>query len=108
MCGCQNQTQIIVPSDVRSVKGLWVYSEGSSLRIRWDRDFSAVNVSEFAIEWSAVTNPIRKHWQRVDGSTFTARLTGQRLIWDYKTCLHTTVLMSQTCLAHIQTINRNK
>ncbi|XP_051758819.1 interleukin-31 receptor subunit alpha isoform X2 [Ctenopharyngodon idella] len=51
-------------------------SHGSSLRIRWDRDFSAVNVSEFAIEWSAVTNPIRKHWQRVDGSTFTARLTG--------------------------------
>ncbi|XP_067250325.1 interleukin-6 receptor subunit beta [Chanodichthys erythropterus] len=62
--------------DVQSVKGLWVYSDGSSLRIRWERDFSAVNVSEFAIEWSAETNPIRKHWQRIDGSMFTTRLTG--------------------------------
>ncbi|XP_056097882.1 interleukin-31 receptor subunit alpha [Rhinichthys klamathensis goyatoka] len=62
--------------DVRSVKALWVYSDGSSLRIRWDRDVTDADVSEFAIEWSAVTDPEHKHWQRVDGSTFTTRLTG--------------------------------
>ncbi|KAK7136444.1 hypothetical protein R3I94_014934 [Phoxinus phoxinus] len=62
--------------DVRSVKALWVYSDGSSLRIRWDRDVTDVNASEFAIEWSAATDPEHTHWQRVDGSTFTTRLTG--------------------------------
>ncbi|XP_067270699.1 interleukin-31 receptor subunit alpha isoform X2 [Pseudorasbora parva] len=62
--------------DVRSVKALWVYSDGSSLRIRWDRDSSAGNISEFAIEWSAAMNPDLKHWQRVDGSTFSTRLSG--------------------------------
>ncbi|XP_077073648.1 interleukin-6 receptor subunit beta [Siphateles boraxobius] len=64
--------------DVRSVKSLWVYSDGSSLRIRWDCDVTDVNVSEFAIEWSAVTDPEHTHWQRVDGSTLTTRLTGLR------------------------------
>ncbi|CAM4719797.1 unnamed protein product [Leuciscus chuanchicus] len=62
--------------DVWSVKALWVYSDGSSLRIRWDRDVTRVNASEFAIGWSAVTDPGHTHWQRVDGSMFIARLTG--------------------------------
>ncbi|KAL1268943.1 hypothetical protein QQF64_031232, partial [Cirrhinus molitorella] len=62
--------------DVAAVKSLWVYSDGSSLQIFWEHDFSAVNVSEFAIEWSATTDPEHTHWKRVNGSTFTAHLTG--------------------------------
>ncbi|XP_039509043.1 interleukin-12 receptor subunit beta-2-like [Pimephales promelas] len=62
--------------DVRSVKSLWVYSDGSSLWVRWGRDITDVEVSEFAIEWSVVKDPKHANWQRVDGSTFTTRLTG--------------------------------
>lgn len=90
--GCENNRVRFV-SGVRSVTALWVHSDGSSLWIRWERDVTAVNASEFAIEWSAETNPDRKHWQRVDGSAFTARLTGQSV--------HKTILMSQTCPTHL-------
>ncbi|XP_058641470.1 interleukin-6 receptor subunit beta isoform X1 [Onychostoma macrolepis] len=64
------------PHDVPAVKSLWVYSDGSSLWIRWEHQFTTVNVSEFAIEWSSTTNSEHRHWERVNGSTFTVRLPG--------------------------------
>ncbi|XP_059358882.1 interleukin-6 receptor subunit beta isoform X2 [Carassius carassius] len=62
--------------DVPAVKSLWVYSDGSSLWIRWEYEFTVVNISEFAIEWSSATDSEHKRWERVDGSTFTVRLPG--------------------------------
>ncbi|XP_026124654.1 interleukin-6 receptor subunit beta-like [Carassius auratus] len=62
--------------DVPAVRSLWVYSDGSSLWIRWEYEFTAVNISEFAIEWSSATDGEHRRWERVDGSTFTVRLPG--------------------------------
>ncbi|XP_016392062.1 interleukin-6 receptor subunit beta [Sinocyclocheilus rhinocerous] len=62
--------------DVPALKSLWVYPDGPSLRICWEHEFTAVNVSEFAIEWSAATEREHRRWERVTGSTFTAPLPG--------------------------------
>ncbi|XP_051524452.1 interleukin-6 receptor subunit beta-like isoform X2 [Myxocyprinus asiaticus] len=67
-----------LPQDVPAVKGLWVYSEGPSLRLHWEHEFTAVNVSEFAIEWHCAENKDSSRWERVNGSTFTTILTGIR------------------------------
>ncbi|XP_026767725.3 interleukin-31 receptor subunit alpha isoform X2 [Pangasianodon hypophthalmus] len=56
------------------VKGLWASSEAVSLRIRWET--SAVNVSEFAIEWFSIGGDFSKQWKRLNGSTFSTILTG--------------------------------
>ncbi|XP_060737382.1 interleukin-6 receptor subunit beta isoform X3 [Tachysurus vachellii] len=57
------------------VKGLWASSEVSSLRIRWEP--TAVNVSEFAIEWFSFDDVASKQWKRLNGSTFSTVLKGQ-------------------------------
>ncbi|XP_043102221.1 interleukin-6 receptor subunit beta isoform X2 [Puntigrus tetrazona] len=61
---------------VPAVKSLWVYSDGSSLRIRWEHRCTALNVSEFAIEWRPASDGALRRWERVDGSTFTVQLPG--------------------------------
>ncbi|XP_050973274.1 uncharacterized protein LOC127169735 [Labeo rohita] len=62
--------------DLPPVKSLWVYSDGSSLQILWEHEFTMVNVSEFAIEWGTATDREHRLWERVSRSTFTAHLTG--------------------------------
>ncbi|XP_051508628.1 interleukin-6 receptor subunit beta-like isoform X2 [Myxocyprinus asiaticus] len=67
-----------LPQDVLAMKGLWVYSEGPSLRLYWEHELTTINVSEFAIEWCSTENNNTSHWKRVSGSTFTTILTGIR------------------------------
>ncbi|XP_052460982.1 interleukin-6 receptor subunit beta isoform X1 [Carassius gibelio] len=62
--------------DVPAVKSLWVYSDDFSLWVSWEHEFTAANVSEFAIEWSAMTDREHRRWERVPGSTFTVCLPG--------------------------------
>lgn len=63
---------------VCALRSLWVYSDGSSLRVRWDGEFTAVNLSEFAIQWSEASNPEHTHWRRVNRSTFSSAITDVR------------------------------
>ncbi|XP_046727615.1 interleukin-6 receptor subunit beta isoform X3 [Silurus meridionalis] len=56
------------------VKGLWASGETFSLKIRWET--TAVNVSEFAIEWFSFSDVASKQWKRLNGSTFSTVLTG--------------------------------
>uniref|UniRef100_A0A8C2L4Y4 Fibronectin type-III domain-containing protein n=1 Tax=Cyprinus carpio TaxID=7962 RepID=A0A8C2L4Y4_CYPCA len=70
--------------DVPALKSLWVYSDGASLWVCWEHKFTVVNVSEFAIEWSGTTDREHSRWERVSGSTFTARLPGIEAQQKYK------------------------
>ncbi|XP_065104137.1 interleukin-31 receptor subunit alpha [Paramisgurnus dabryanus] len=60
--------------DVPAVKGLWVSSDGLFLKLHWEVDVTAVNVSEFAIEWRSSSDLSSSGWMRVSASTFTALL----------------------------------
>ncbi|KAI2661938.1 Interleukin-6 receptor subunit beta [Labeo rohita] len=53
--------------DLPPVKSLWVYSDGSSLQILWEHEFTMVNVSEFAIEWGTATDRIEAQQTYVIG-----------------------------------------
>ncbi|XP_056628246.1 interleukin-6 receptor subunit beta isoform X2 [Triplophysa dalaica] len=61
---------------VSVVEGLWVSSEGLSLRLHWIYDLTAVNVSEFAIEWRSSSKPSSGGWKRVNGCYSYALLSG--------------------------------
>nr|XP_055024796.1 interleukin-6 receptor subunit beta isoform X1 [Misgurnus anguillicaudatus]XP_055024797.1 interleukin-6 receptor subunit beta isoform X1 [Misgurnus anguillicaudatus] len=60
--------------DVPAVKGLWVSSDGLLLKLHWEVDVTAVNVSEFAIEWRSSSDVSSSGWMRVNAFTFTALL----------------------------------
>ncbi|XP_035377975.1 interleukin-31 receptor subunit alpha isoform X2 [Electrophorus electricus] len=51
-----------------AVKGLWAIAEASSLRIRWEIEKTAMNVTEFAIEWFPFHDVASKQWKRLNGS----------------------------------------
>ncbi|XP_026073054.1 uncharacterized protein LOC113052813 [Carassius auratus] len=78
--GCSAHRRITLDAsrshDVPAVKSLWVYSDDFSLWVSWEHEFTTANVSEFAIEWSAMTDREHRRWERVPGSTFTVCLPG--------------------------------
>ncbi|KAL2092871.1 hypothetical protein ACEWY4_012669 [Coilia grayii] len=54
-------------SDLPSVRGMWVHSEGGKLWVQWDVDPDRP-VSEFAVERVAEADPNNTHWTWMEGS----------------------------------------